>query len=82
MLEKATRVPWRAKGQDSHIINATKPGNKVLVDQLGASTPGLIDQLKGIPTTKRYKYLTVFVDNYTEFTYIHLQQSKSLEETL
>jgi hypothetical protein len=35
MLGKATKVPWRVKKQDSHIINATKPGKRVSVDQLG-----------------------------------------------
>jgi hypothetical protein len=54
----------------------------VSVDQLESPTVGLIAQLKGIPTTKWYKYVTVFVDNYTRFTYIQLQKSNSLEETL
>jgi hypothetical protein len=55
-VREATKVPWIVKGQKSHI------------DQLKSSTPDLITQLKGIPTTKRYKYVTVFVDNYTRFT--------------
>jgi hypothetical protein len=44
--------------------------------------PGLIAQLKGIPTTKRYNHATLFSDNYKRFTYIQLQQSNSSEETL
>jgi hypothetical protein len=71
-----------SKGQDSHIINATKLSERVSVYQLESSTPGLIAQLKGIPNTKRYKYVTVFVDNYVRFTYVQLQQYKSLDETL
>jgi hypothetical protein len=38
--------------------------------------------LKGIPTTKRYKYVTVLVDDYTRFKYVQLQQSNTSEETL
>jgi hypothetical protein len=82
MLKKATKVPWRVKGQVSHINNATKPGEQVSVDQLESSTLGLIAQLKCIPTTRRYKYVTVFVDKYTRFTYVHLQQSITSDKTL
>jgi hypothetical protein len=56
------------KWQDSHIINATKPGKQVSVDQLESSASGLIAQLKGISKTRRYSYVTVFDDNYTRFT--------------
>jgi hypothetical protein len=70
------------KGQDSHIINITKAGKRVSVYQLESSTPGHIAQLKGIPSTKRYKYATAFVDNYKRFTYVQLQQSNSSEKTL
>jgi len=47
-----------------------------------STTPGLIAQLKGIPTTQRYKYVTVFVDHFTRYTFIHLQQTITSEETL
>jgi GAG-pre-integrase domain len=82
MIRKAKKVPWRVKGQVSHINNATKPGEGVSVDQLESSMPGLIAQLKGIPTIRRYKYVTVFVDNYTRFMYVQLQQSNTSDETL
>jgi hypothetical protein len=42
ILGKATKVPWRVKGQDCHIINATKPGEWISIDQLKYSAPGLI----------------------------------------
>jgi hypothetical protein len=82
MLGKASKLPWRVKGQVSHVNNATKPGKQVSVDQLESSTLGLIAQPKGIPTTRRYKCVTVFVDNYTRFTYDNLQQSNTSDETL
>jgi hypothetical protein len=52
------------------------------MDQLESPTPGLFAQLTGIPTTQKYKCIKVFMDNYTRFTYVQLQQSNSLEETL
>jgi hypothetical protein len=69
MLGKATKVPWRVKGQIKLVTNATKPGKRVSVDQLESPTPGLIAQLKGIPTTIMYKCVTVIVDRYTRVTY-------------
>ena len=67
MFGKAMKKPWRAKtpqnrDQPSHTI--TKPGDCVSVDQLESSTLGLIGQLRGIPTIKRYKVATVFIGHY------------------
>jgi hypothetical protein len=47
---KMSRRPWRNKSSYHPISNATKPGTFVSVDQMDSSTPGLIAQLKGIPT--------------------------------
>jgi hypothetical protein len=82
MLGKATKVPWSVKGHTSHVTNSAKLSDRISVDQLESPTAGLITQLKGIPTTKWYKFVTVFVDNHTRFTYLQLQQSNSSEETL
>ena len=81
---KATRKPWRNKKQ-KHFkkpIQATKPGQVVSVDQLVSPTPGLIAQMTGILTTKRYKYATVYVDQFSKFSYFHLQKTATVEETL
>jgi hypothetical protein len=45
-----------------------------------SSTPGLIAQMAGFLTRKRYKYAMVFVDHYSDFSYVHLMQSQSAEE--
>jgi hypothetical protein len=47
-----------------------------------SSTPGLIAQMKGIPKLLRYKYLTVIVDHYSRFTYIHLHTAITSEENV
>jgi hypothetical protein len=70
-----TRRPWRNKTQANVIGKiAERPGDCISVHQLDSSTPSFIAQLKGIPTTKRYNAATVFVDNYSGLSYIHLQQ--------
>jgi hypothetical protein len=47
-----------------------------------SSCPGLIARLKGIPTIQRYKLITVFVDHYTRYKYVHMQLSTSSKDTL
>jgi GAG-pre-integrase domain len=84
MYGKMTRRPWRTRTNKNHTIfgTATTPGECVSVDQLESSVPGLVGQLKGIPTTKRYRVATVFVDHLSGMSYVHLQSSTSSKETL
>ena len=63
---KMHRKPWRMKGKPSNLSRvAIEPGKIVSVDQLESPTPGFIAQLKGTLTKQRYKYATVFVDQYS-----------------
>jgi GAG-pre-integrase domain len=82
MYGKAIRIPWRVKGNQHTIKSTTQPEECISVDQMESSCPGLIAQLKGISTTQRYKHLTVFVDHYTRYTYVNMQQSTSSGDTL
>lgn len=83
LYAKATRRQWRSKTSKNRIIKkATRPGQCVSVDQLVSPTPGLIAQLTGRLTTKRYKYATVFVDQYSGMGYTYLQQTATAEETI
>jgi len=52
------------------------------VDQLESPTPGLIAQITGKLTTKRYKYATVYVDQRSRFGFVYLQKTSSAEETI
>ena len=79
---KQTRKPWRSKQQNTNLRRAKRPGQCVSVDQMHASTPGLIAQLKGIPTKHRYHYATIFVDHYSRLSYVHLQRELTSEETV
>jgi hypothetical protein len=81
---KLTRTPWRTKGTPikGPAKAITQPGQCVSVDQLESRTPGFIAQLKGILTTQRYKYATVFVDQFSRFTFVYLQKQITSEETV
>ncbi len=80
---RMTLRPWRTKGQYNKTHkNATKPGECISVDQLKSTTPGFIGQLKGIPTTKTFNAATIFVDNYSKLSYVHLQLNLTSEETV
>ena len=84
LYSKATKRPWRGKESkqgDGQKV-PTRPGQMVSVDQLVLAPPGLIAQMTGFLTTKRYNYATVYVDQLTRFGYIHLQKTASAVETI
>ena len=80
---KLTKRPWRVKGDDKGTMKvATRPGQIVSVDQLESNTPGFIAQLKGKLTQQRYNYATVFVDQFSGYTFVYLQRHITSEETV
>ena len=83
MFAKQTRRPWQSKqAKNYHIQKPTKPGEVVSVDQMVSPTPGLIAQMTGMLTRKRYKYTTVYVDQETRLGYVYLQQTATAKETI
>lgn len=85
MFGKMTRRPWRTKGHKNNDVkpfHQLQPGECVSIDQLESTTPGLVAQIKGIPTIQRYKAATIFVDHATRYTYVHPQTSTNAEETV
>jgi hypothetical protein len=54
----------------------------VSVDQMVSPIPGLVAQITGILTTKRYNCVTVYVNQATRLGYVHLQKGTMAEETL
>jgi hypothetical protein len=80
---KATRKLWRAKEISNSSKKATYPGQCVAVDQLESSTAGFIGQLRGaILTNRRYRYATVFVDLYSDYTFVYPHVAITADETL
>ena len=83
LYAKATKRKWRDKSRKDFVENKVlNPGDRVSVDQLVSPTPGLVAQMTGILTTKRYKYATVFVDQATKLGYTYFQTSADAEETI
>jgi hypothetical protein len=70
---RATRRPWRTKSklgqQGGKLRTAMEPGQCISVDQLESTTPGLIAQIKGWLTKKRYRVATIFVDHFSGLSY-------------
>ena len=81
---KQTRRPWRTRSRSSTAPAAAplQPGDMVSVDQMQSPHPGLIAQMTGRPTTLRYKYATVYVDQGSRLGYVHLQRTADATETL
>jgi hypothetical protein len=81
---KPTRRPWRTKEPVNKFRapEEKKPGDVVAVDQLISNVPGLIGQMRGFLTRKRYTVTTVFVDHFSGLSYVALQQSTSALETI
>ncbi len=62
---------------------ANQPGECVAMDQMESSTAGFIGQMKGaILTTQRYRYATVFVDQFSDYSFIYFRMAITTEETL
>jgi Reverse transcriptase (RNA-dependent DNA polymerase) len=85
MFGAATKRAWRTKTPINSIGNSNKvkkPGDCVSVDQFASPVPGLVSQVKGNPTVKRYGGGTVFVDHYSDATFVYFQQSLNAVETI
>jgi hypothetical protein len=65
LYSKATKKPWRTKGQVNSIRTVTIPGECISVDQLESAVVGFVGQNKGYFFTKRYKVATIFVDHFS-----------------
>ena len=79
---KAHQKPWQTHKIDPKIKQSTVPGAVVSVDQLESPISGFIPIVKGQPMTKHYRGATVFIDHTIDFTYVHLNQALTMEETL
>ena len=80
---KMTRRPWRVKGDNKAAVKTvTRLGQVVSMNQLESNSPGLIAQLKGKLTQQRYKYATIFMDQFSGYTFVFLQRRLMSEETV
>lgn len=59
--------PEQEKDSARHVSPAV-----MSINQLISPTPGFLPNHRGLPTTKSYVGATIFVDHFSDFTYIHL----------
>jgi hypothetical protein len=79
-----TKILWHGKeSKSSHkVFVATKPGERVSVDQMVSTKVGFFAQFKGRLTKKRYRCCTIFVDHYSRLRFVHNQIDDSSVETV
>ena len=84
LFGKATRRAWRTKAPVNKMQTppATAPGAVVAIDQMISALPGFIAQMRGFITGKRYKVITVFVDHYSDLSFVYTQKSTTADETV
>jgi GAG-pre-integrase domain len=81
---KATKTKWRHKTANNVYPPEPpkRPGEVVSVDQMISPTPGLVAQLSGRNTKLCYTCATIFVNQASDLSYVHLQKTQTAEETL
>ena len=84
LYAKAIRCKWRSRttNNQEEASKPARPGERVSVDQLVSPTPGLIAQMTGFLTNKRYKYATVYVDQASRLSFVGLQKTATADKTL
>ena len=74
------RKAWKRRHERSTTIRYlehNRPGKDTSVDQLVSAQPGLVPHISGRHTRQRIVVATVFLDNYSDFSYTYLSTSTS-----
>jgi hypothetical protein len=81
---KATKQQTRTKTPESILPNKkiTQPGQVISVDCLTLDDAGLVAQMTGNRTHARYKHVIIFVDHYSDLSYVHLLKKQDAEEVI
>jgi hypothetical protein len=85
-MGKQHRKPWRGKGKKhcKHIRkeNENFPGANTSTDQMISPYGGMIPQMKGQLMKAKYYAATIFIDHFTDYTYVHLMRDSTAASTL
>jgi hypothetical protein len=84
-LRANTRRAWRTLADPPSIARqrtSTQPGDCVSIDQMESPVLGLVAQMKGVPMKDRYNSATVFIEHFSDVTFVHMQKSANAAETL
>ena len=82
---KQHRTPW--KGRNKNVPTIRKPhhnfpGAQTSSDQMISPFGGMVPQIKGRLMKAKYYAATIFVDHFTDYTYVHLMKDTKAENTL
>jgi hypothetical protein len=85
LMGKQHRRPWRGRGKKRKSIRRPQdnfPGANTSTDQMISPFGGLIPQVRGRLMKAKFYAATIFVDHYTDYTYVHLMKDTTGETTL
>ena len=79
-----TKLPWHGKelASSHQVLIATQPGEMVSVYQIESTEVSFFAQLKGSLTKKWYRYCTVFVNHFSQLSFLHFHIDNSAAETM
>ena len=78
-------TPWKGRGKKVSSIQKPHhnfPGAQTSSDQMISPYGGMIPQMKGRLTKAKYYTTTVFVDHFTDYTYVHLMRDTTAKSTI
>ena len=83
-LADASKRNWKSSFTKKGIINKTdnQPGAGTSCDHLISHGPGLMPQVTGRSTHKRYCGAAIFTYHFSDLIYPHLITSTNMEETM
>jgi len=58
------------------------PGDGVSTDGMEAGTPGRVFSSSGLPSPRKYRYATFWVDHYSRYVHVTMHETKKAEELL
>ena len=85
LMGKQHKKPWRGRGKTIRSIRKPHenfPGANTSTDQMLSPYGGLIPQMKGKLMRAKYYGATIFVDHFTDYTYVHLMKDTKSESTI
>ena len=77
--------PWKSKDKANSRIRSpvdNQPGECTSMDAMTSTSPGLIPQMSGFLTKRKFSAATIFVDHASSYGYVFLQENQTLETTL